>query len=77
MTQKIYKPTFDVPFLDPRGRKHAQRIAVVCTNEDYFFYSLLTNQFKRGIIEGSDALNAEVNFFYNGYTWIDNGGTIE
>ena len=71
MTKRVYKPTFEVPWMERDGRKRSQEIAVRCRDEDYFFYTLLTKGFRRGIIQGSAALNAEVDFFYNGYSWAD------
>ncbi len=69
-TPKKYRTKFSIRLVD-RGVHTDGPVVVKCTDEDYFFYMLLTSGVKRGIISDLEAAFAEPCFFFNGYNWAD------
>jgi len=69
--KKLYKTQFSVPIMYDDGHRKIQPITIRCSEADYFFYTLLTNGVKRGILLESTARTAEISFFFKGYHWVD------
>ena len=70
--KKLYRTSFCVRLVE-NGKRKSKRVTVRCSDDDYFFYNLLTNGVSRGILDKSAANYAESHFFFNGYNWIDGG----
>jgi hypothetical protein len=69
---KLYKTTFCVRLVE-NGRRMKKPVVVRCSDDDFFFYNLLTKGMKCGILDHHAANYAETDFFFNGYNWIDGG----
>lgn len=69
---KMYRTTFCIRLRED-GQMKQRRVVVRCSDDDYFFYNLLTKGVLCGRLDRSAAHYAESHFFFNGYNWIDGG----